>query len=302
MNFLAPQPLPQLVARAGNTIDIVEAELLMAHVLHRDRVFVLSHPEHHVPFFTAWRFWHLVKLRSKNLPIAYLLNHKEFWGLRFFVNKHTLIPRPETELLVEKTIAYIAQTISKTHILLIDIGTGSGCIPISVLHTLTHKNPGWTNKINTYASDISKQALRVAKKNNRIHSTIIHFLSGNLLQPILKILKKHHPLMVTTIITANLPYLTKQQRAKEPSIYHEPHRALVADKTDGLSLYQKLLNQLHHSPLAGQSFVILMEIDPDQKNKLINIAKKIFPTAPCTVFKDLSGLDRLVVLEQIINE
>ncbi len=264
----------------STSIDRFEAELLLAHVLGKNREFVVAHPETKIPIFKHWYFLYLIKQRKKNVPIAYLTGHKEFFGLDFFVNKHTLVPRPETEVLVEMAINELQE---KT--LLVDIGTGSGCIPISILHTTQ------TKPIQTIAVDISQKALRVAKKNAQKHQTKITFLQGSLLEPLLKQKKLHDHSHI--VITANLPYLTEQEFIDEPSIQHEPKSALVADQA-GLDLYYKLLEQVIKNIEEKQSLSLYMEINPEQVETLTKKVYTLVPNAKIEIKKDPAGRDRVM--------
>ena len=101
------QTITQLLQRANKIIDLKEAELLLAHVLKKPKEYIISHPETNVIFFASLKYKQLIKKRYKGLPIAYLTGHKEFFGLDFLVNKHTLIPRPDTEVLVDLAINHL---------------------------------------------------------------------------------------------------------------------------------------------------------------------------------------------------
>jgi release factor glutamine methyltransferase len=197
--------------------------------------------------------------------------------------------------MVEAAISKINKQRSTNHknSTLVDVGTGSGCIPISIAKAMKQYN-----NITIYASDISQKALRIAKKNAKKHNTDIHFLKGNLLDPVKKQLEQlqqseHSEL----IITANLPYLTEEQFAEEPSIRREPKTALVANR-GGLALYEELLKQIKEIVteyrLQGTGF---FEIDPSQSKPIKNIIKKYLPNAHINIHKDLRGQDRIVRIE-----
>ncbi|MDD2656192.1 MAG: peptide chain release factor N(5)-glutamine methyltransferase [Patescibacteria group bacterium] len=310
-------------------ISLLDKEILLSHVIQKSREFLFTNPDFEINFWQKIKFEHLVRQRQKNIPVAYLVGHKEFFGLDFLVNKNVLIPRPDTELMVENALQQI-NTSTLKHILLIDVGTGSGCIPISILTELKKRNDEMreanfvTNVPDKFrptqfvtppkiiAIDISKKALCVAKKNAKKHSVEIEFLHGNLLEPILQKISLNQFnlsaffLAESMLITANLPYITEQQFKQEPSIQHEPKLALVADN-NGLALYEELLKQL--SSLARRSsdgvqseggFLIplssFLEIDPSQTEKIKILIKKYLPEASIEVKKDLSGLDRLVII------
>ncbi len=276
-------------------LDLFDIQILLAHVLKKPREWVVSHPEFTLPWLANFKLQRLFRLRAKGVPIAYLTGHKEFFGFNFLVNKHTLVPRPDTEILVENVISVIAPgRVGREHTeakqsLLIDIGTGSGCIPIAIQKTLQQKNPSY--QLETIATDISKKALEVAKKNAQIHKTNITFLQGNLLEPIIN--KKIDLSNKQILLTANLPYLTQEQFDTEASIQHEPHSALVADD-NGLALYKTLLGQIKQS---GHSLTAWFEIDPSQSIPLSHYIQTIFPHAKIEVIKDLCGRDRILKIQ-----
>ena len=276
-------------------IDKLDAELLLAHVLKKPREYLLIHQDEPITVLNQLRFRHLVTKRTKGMPLAYLTGHKEFFGLDFFVNKNVLVPRPETEILVESAIEIIFNL--QSSVTLIDVGTGSGCIPIAINKTLQQLNTA-TNKqtgITTHAIDISHRALRVVKKNAKKHNVKINFHQGNLIEPIAK--SSIFNLQSSLIITANLPYLTQKQFDDEKSIQKEPKLALVADNKNGLSLYEKLLTQLKSSIFNLQSSVtLLLEINPSQTTDIRALVKNIFPSAKIEIKKDLAGHDRVVTV------
>ena len=256
-----------------------EIEIILADILKMDRANLIAHPKRRLSLFEYLKFL-FAELRLKNNhPLAYILGRKEFFDLEFLVNKNVLIPRPETELIVEEAIRVIARhkVPWQSKIALIDIGTGSGCIPIAIA-----KN---TLDIKIIATDISSHALRVARKNAKRHGVDIKFYRGNLLEPILK-----SPIAnCRLLITANLPYLTREWTESEPSIAHEPRLALVADEANGLSLYEKLFQQV-------KSFInrceLIIEIDPRQTAEALSLAKKYFSGSKIEIKKDLAGRDR----------
>lgn len=252
-------------------------------------VFILTHPEYQLNLVQHYRFVYYLFLFNRGYSIAAITKHKEFFGLDFFVNKHVLIPRPETELIVEDVINETKDSTKK--ILLIDVGTGSGCIPISIL-----KNS--KNIHQAIALDISSCALKVARKNickiidSHFHgndNAKIELLKSNLLT---KISNRDYHTFDQIIITANLPYLTDIQVKHEPSIQKEPKLALIA-KEGGLALYRQLLEQIIKI-FNNKNILILFEFDPSQSNQIKELAKKYLPESKLEIKKDLAGLDRIL--------
>ena len=287
--FFRSQTILSFLGSAIKQIDRLDAEILLSFVLQKPREWVVSHPEFSLPGLANFKLQRLFRLRAKGVPIAYLTGHKEFFSFDFIVNKHTLIPRPDTEILVENVLSVIARNVVTKQSILIDIGTGSGCIPISIQKTLQQKNPSLS--LETFATDISKNALKIAKRNSQRHKTNITFLQGNLLEPILKNQKLLSFISDSQIIlTANLPYLTQTQFEQEPSIQREPHSALVADD-QGLALYKTLLEQIKQS---GLFLTAWFEIDPSQTTPLSHYIQTIFPHAKIEIIKDLCGRNRVI--------
>jgi len=257
-----------------------ETELLLAKAISKDRVFILTHPEYQLSFWQYCRFIYYLFLFNRGYSIAAIIGHKEFFGLDFLVNYHVLIPRPETEKMVTETIQEINKKDKK--ILLLDIGTGTGCIPIAIEKNID-------KKLKIIALDISKKALKIAGKNIFKHKSAIELIRSNLLE---KIKDNDYSSFDEIIITANLPYLSDKQVKEEPSIQKEPLLALVA-KDNGLELYKKLLKQINRI-FTNKKLLILLEIDPYQNKSIEKIVTDSLPQAKLEIKKDLSGLDRIV--------
>jgi release factor glutamine methyltransferase len=283
----------------------MEDIIIKALAAKKNKEFILAHPEYHLNFGQKLRWFYFSLLKKIGYPLAYLTGHKEFYGLDFLVNKYTLIPRPETELLVENAIEKIKK-IGNEKIVLLDIGTGTGCIPIAIAKNIIGAN------LMIRASDISSKALRLAIKNANQHKVNIKFIQASLLDKKI-ILEIAGQFVQHLILTANLPYLTQEQFLAEPSIQKEPRESLVADDKDGLSLYEKLLIQIaelyqskkdtltkfihHRSGSSTPSLTIFLEIDPRQTIGINALIKKILPQAKFEIKKDLAGRDRLVKIE-----
>lgn len=260
----------------------LEAEILLSFILEKPREFILAHPEFILTSAQTKKIEKLIQQRCKGIPIAYLIGYKEFYGFNFLANKNVLIPRPESELIIEEILKLNPNNISS----IIDVGTGSGCLVITLAKLLD-------KKIKYLGIDISQQALITAKKNAAINKiTNIKFIKGDLLEPIID--KKNELLKPKLIIIANLPYLTEKQIKKSASIKKEPRLALDGGQ-DGLDYYRKLLEQIKKIKIK-QAF-ILLEIDPTQKNKISSLIKNDLPQADFAIKKDLKGHSRLVILE-----
>lgn len=287
-------------------INSLNLDLILENIIKKSRSFILAHPEFKLSKYQILNLKSKIKKILKGVPLAYIIGHKEFYGLNFKVNKNVLIPRPETELIVEEALklaTHNSQLIThKEKITLIDIGTGSGCIIITLAKLLNLKfsTQGGLN-LKFFATDISVKALNIAKQNAKLHQVHqkIKFLRGNLLSPII-----HNSLFLIHnsdfIILANLPYLTPVQIKKSPTIQYEPRLALQAGQ-NGLKYYIQLLKQikkLNSLLLAPYSLIFtILEIDPAQKQKIINIIKKELPQAKWEIKKDLRGHNRIVLIK-----
>ncbi len=274
-----------------------EELLLLSKASGKSKEWLLAHPEYK-NFWILLKYNYYLRKLKKGVPVAYILEHKEFFGLDFLVNKYTLIPRPDTEILVDETIKEISNIqYPISNILLIDVGTGTGCIPITILNKLQRLQDLKDLKIDAIATDISKVALKIAKKNAKKYKIDIRFFCGNLLSPVFKSLQFLQSLksLQTIVITANLPYLKEDWWKNEPSIQKEPKSALVSDDENGLELYEKLLQQIIEiKKILDIEYWIFLEIDPRQSSEIFPLIQKYLPEASIEIVKDLSGFDRVV--------
>lgn len=275
-------------------LSILDISLILAYGIKRSREFILAHPEFKISAIRQKKIARLIKLRKKGYPIAYLIGEKEFYGFKFSVNKHVLIPRPETELLVENAKSMIEGSEEKQTV--IDIGTGSGCIIITLAKLLNQACPRPRSRKSIknkefIGIDISSKAITVARKNAKLHKVEnnIKFLSGDLLEPC----KRYTLHAARYMILANLPYLTPEQVKKSPSIKHEPKSALIAGP-DGLKYYRKLFKQIKKYKLDNYS--LLCEIDHTQTKNIIKLISQELPNASYEIKKDLGGYNRLVII------
>lgn len=292
--------LIEFFAEYHRKFDLFELEILVAHELGKSREFVLAHPDCEMSPLKIKKLKLKISRRAKGEPIAYLTKRKEFYGLDFIVNKHTLIPRPETELLVENALELLRNMLrsklrSKENFAVLDIGTGSGCIITAIANSMERGK--WkvqrADEINYFATDISTEALKVAKKNARVHQVgkKIRFLHGNLLSPLTQD-ARYEIRDTSLIIMANLPYLSKEiyQSASIDVKKYEPKIALYSHE-QGLQHYRKLLEQIDNLSIASHplSTTIFLEISPEQKKLIADMIKNIFPLAKIEFIKDLAG-------------
>lgn len=207
-------------------------------------------------------------------PIEYILGYTYFYGNKIKVNSNVLIPRDETEELVERALKYI-----KTGDKVLDLCTGSGAIAISLKKEF--------NDIDVTASDISSSALNVAKENARENDCDINFVEGNLLEPFINKNEKFD------VIVCNPPYISRTFEINN-IVKHEPEIALFAEN-DGLENYQIIIKNL--SKVLNKNGVILFEIGYDQNEKIVNFCKENIIDCEVNSYKDISGHDRIVVVK-----
>lgn len=220
----------------------------------------------------------IIKKLEKDYPVQYLIGDVNFYGYQIMVNKNVLIPRFETETLIEKTITLLKKyNLENTTVL--DIGTGSGCIPI----TLKKELP----ELTVTSIDKSRKALKIAKKNAKLNKTEINFIK--------KSIYKYKPINKYGLLISNPPYISESE-VIDPKTAYEPQMALYA-KNDGYEFYEYIL------PVASQYLlkksILAFEIGEKQGRELEKMASMYFPTSKVFVEKDLANKDRYLF---IINE
>ncbi len=264
-------------ALADNNIEdnILECELLLRHTLKISRVQLYLDLNRELSPKQEETFWYLIKRRLSGEPSAYITEHREFYGFDFSVNPHVLIPRPESELLVEQALI-LAQNHNLSTIA--EIGTGCGAIAISLALNLPQAK--------IYATDISAPTLKVALLNCQKHGVAdrIYLFQGDLLDPL--------PAPVDLIV-ANLPYVKESELPSEHPTNSEPQLALNGG-SDGLEKIRQLCQQVSNklSPIGH----LLLEIGQGQRRAITTLLHNLFPYAKIEVVPDLGGIDRVVSL------
>ena len=221
-----------------------------------------------------------IKRIMNNEPMNYVLGYSYFYGYKFIVNKDVLIPRVETEELVALILSQYDEYYKNKRINLCDVGTGSGAIAISLKKE--------EDNLNVYASDISIEALNVAKENAKLNNCDITFLSGSLLEPYIENSIK------VDILVSNPPYI-KTSETIESSVYdYEPHIALFGGD-DGLKYYRDILSDAHK--ILAENGLIFFEMGYDQKDSLTALAKNYYPDSEIKVFKDINNKNRMFMIK-----
>ena len=250
----------------------LEAELLLRHTLKIDRTRLYLDLDQELSPEGEKAFGHLVERRLSGEPTAYITGRREFYGLEFYVNPHTLIPRPESELLVETALRLSqSQPIST----IADIGTGCGAIAVSLALELP--------RTKIYATDISAAALEVATINCQRHSVAdrVCLIQGDMLEPV------PEPI---DLIVANLPYVKESELTPEN---FEPLLALDGG-AEGTESVSRLCRQAKSKLADGGS--MLLEIGAGQGETITGLLKSLFPDGVVEVFRDFSGIERVISL------
>ena len=268
-------------AKAGMHDASIEAEVLIRYILNIDREQYFTKLDDHVKPCVIRKLNSLVHTRLGGEPLAYIIGNKEFYALEFLVTNDVLIPRPETELLVDIAsdhIMHLCNSYNKAP-RVIDICTGSGAIAIS----LAVNYP----EIQVFASDISAATLKVAKRNSQVHNMIdrIHFIQADMLYGISGSFD---------IIVANPPYVPTGVLNTLPTEIHNEPRIALDGGVDGLDLFRRLLSQCSRS--LRPNGILIVELMPEQIAMGITYAKKTFPNNRIESWDDLGGEKRALVL------
>lgn len=218
-----------------------------------------------------------IKKLQNGEPVQYIVGNVDFYGYTINVNRSVLIPRFETELLVEKTISYVNKYLNKK-IDIVDLGCGSGCISIALKKELD---------CNIDAVDISKDALIVAIENAKNNNVDINFINGNMLEPLTK---KYD------LIISNPPYISYDEEIEDIVKNNEPSIALYADD-NGLYFYKEIIK--NSKQYLKEKFIMAFEIGYTQKEELIEFAKKYYSDADIWVEQDLHNRDRYLFIKKI---
>jgi release factor glutamine methyltransferase len=275
----ALQSVTQTLHGAGIADASVETELLLRHVLGMSKTQLYTEPERNLTSVETEHLCHLVQRRLDHEPTPYILGHCEFYGIDFYIDYHTFIPRPETELLVEKAVELVNGISHPTKpIAIADIGTGCGAIAVSLALALP--------QVKIYATDISASALRVAGINCQRHAvnSQVELLQGNLLEPL--------PQPVDMIV-ANLPYIRSCEFGDlSPEIRKSEPMIALAGGEDGLDKIQQILEQMPGKLNYGACF--LLEIGQGQGGMVTSLINNYFPQASIELISDPGGIERVV--------
>jgi release factor glutamine methyltransferase len=280
----ALQSVTRTLRRAEIPDASVEAEVLLGHVLGMSRTGLYTEPDRSLTSVEREHLRRVVRRRLDREPAAYIFGHCEFYGIDLYVESHTLIPRPETEVLVEEAVKLVLR-ISRQgeQTTIADIGTGCGAIAVSLALALPQAK--------VYATDISPSALKVAGVNCRRYGVNgrVDLLEGNLLEPLPR---------AVDLIVANLPYVKDCEFGDlSPEIReYEPTIALAGGR-DGLCKIREMLEQMRGevgARLREQPASLLLEIGQGQGETVTSLVSTCFPQAGIELISDLGGIERAV--------
>jgi release factor glutamine methyltransferase len=270
--------------RDNSETPTLDAQVLVAHILERPRYWVLAHPEACLNELQANSLALAVKQLELGEPLPYVIGHWEFFGLDFHLTPDVLIPRPETELLVERGIDWLHLHPLKRRA--IDVGTGSGCIGIALALKISD--------LQVLLTDISPMALSISKINAEKFNLLgrLQFCHSDLLEGVAESFD---------LICANLPYIPTQVLHELPVFGREPHLALDGGN-NGIEVISRFLNQA--SSHLSRGGLMLLEVEASQGSQIKNIAQALYPDSKVQILPDLSGRDRCLEIElptQIIH-
>ncbi len=270
------------LAAAGVSTARFDAEVLLRHAINRDRAWLLAHMQEELADDPRKTFEQAVERRGRREPLQYITGRQEFWGIEFLVTPDVLIPRPETELIIESVLS--AEEHREKPLNIIDLCTGSGCIAVSLAKELQ------TARI--MAIDKSSKALSVARENALRHDVAdrVRFLEGDLFEP-LEALDIHGQ---ADIIVSNPPYVPSgDQRTLQPEVgAYEPAMALFAGP-DGTEIHRKIIDAAPR--FLKTCGVLIMEMGLGQADMLVKMVRQAGAYDPPEILKDLAGIDRVIV-------
>jgi release factor glutamine methyltransferase len=271
----------QIVPQLQTTSDTaaLDAQVLLAHVLQKPRSWVIAHPEYIISDEQYQKIFSALGRLEHGEPLPYVIGHWEFYGLDFRVTPDVLIPRPETELLVERAIGWLQLNPHKRRV--IDVGTGSGCIGIAIAIHIPD--------VQLLMTDISKPALEVTRQNLERHG-----LAEKVVLRRSDLLSRVKDPFSMDLICANLPYIPADTVDSLPVAKNEPRLALDGGPR-GLKLIRRLLKEA--KGVLDSGGLMLLEIDPSQSKSIKYLAQQDFPNAKIRILKDLSGRKRCLEVE-----
>lgn len=257
----------------------LDAQVLLGEIMRQERAFLLAHPEQPLTEEQQAQYAEWIRRRALGEPVAYIIGRRAFYDREIAVTRDVLVPRPETELLLEQALEFVKENPSAV---VIDVGTGSGALAV----TLAAHCP----QAHVYATDISPAALAIARYNAFLNHVNITFFEGDLLEPLVS------RQLRADIVMANLPYIASGELAALEVSRHEPRLALDGGD-DGLDMIRRLVAQI--PTICNPNARILLEIGAGQGDAALELARSMLPARHSAILKDYAGLDRILKIDYL---
>lgn len=281
--------IKDLLGKAKNELEIAQfseprasAEALLCDVLGMSRTELLASLEQEISAGSERKFWRFIKRRKAHEPVWQIIGKVTFFGRSFLIDKNVLVPRPETEMLIEEVLKNVKRS---QKLQIVDIGTGSGTVAVTLAAELEKRKIS----ADITATDISSKALKIAKKN------------AKRLAPKAKINFKKSDLFSAVkgkfnIITANLPYIPHEEmQTLSLDVYHYEPRIALDGGYKGLEIYERFFKELPNYLEPGG--MACCEIGHNQGENIVNMGGKAFPNGSVELVQDLAGKDRIVIIK-----
>lgn len=265
-----------LIIEGKKQLHSHEAKMLLASVLKYDSLELLTHLDEFVPKEKVELFRQMLKARKEDYPLQYIIGDVDFLGQKILVEEKVLIPRFETEELVEKTLIKIEELFPNQKLKILDLCCGTGAIALSLKNKLEDSF--------ITCSDISEEAINLSRKNAHNLNKEIEVIQSDLFE---NIEQKYD------VIISNPPYIGEDEEIESVVLNHEPHLALFA-KENGLEFYIKILKDARN--YLNDKYLIAFEIGAEQKESVFLLKEKYFPEAKFECHQDLSGRDRIIFI------
>jgi release factor glutamine methyltransferase len=280
---LLKQSVKYLANHGVENSTVLDAQLILGHILKVDRLYLIVHKDEQLDAEAIEEYHNLLQLRAQGMPLQYITGIQEFMSLPFDITTDVLIPRGDTEILVEHIISKCKECRGNDKISIMDIGTGSGCIAVSLAYYIGNSR--------VYAVDVSEKALDIARKNAELNKVMgkVSFIQKDILTGFPKLPTEEG----ADIIVSNPPYIktdiidTLQVEVKK----YEPHLALDGG-LDGLVFYRTIIQQADEHLRPGG--LLAFEVDHDQSDQVVQLIEKTKMYKDIEVIKDLSGINRVV--------
>ncbi|MDK2800339.1 MAG: release factor glutamine methyltransferase [Clostridiales bacterium] len=281
---LLKESIQYLKSNGVENNTILDAQLILSHILNVDRLYLTVHGDETLNEEIINQYRQLIKLRATGMPLQYIVGRQEFMSLPFKVTTDVLIPRGDTEILVECIIKEYRKAKKHNQVSIMDIGTGSGCIAVSLAYYISNST--------VWAVDVSAKALKIAQYNAELNGVnrYISFVQHDILKSFPEVIAENS----LDVIVSNPPYISTEvigQLQKEVKDY-EPQLALDGG-ADGLIFYRKIIDEAH--PYLKSHGMLAFEVGHDQSDDVAELIESNGHYANIEVVKDLAGINRVVI-------